>query len=121
MNNNAIQEKSYIFALKSVQLYKFLITEQKEFILSKQYLRSATSVGANVEEAIGGQTNKDFFCKMTIAYKEARESRYWLNLLHDSGYIVQESFNELESLCIEICRILSAIQVTMKTKYADIK
>lgn len=58
---------------------------------------------------------------MTIAYKEARESRYWLNLLHDSGYITQESFDELENLCTEICRILSAIQVTMKTKYADIK
>ncbi len=71
MNNNVIQEKSYIFALKSVQLYKFLITEQKEFVLSKQYLRSATSVGANVEEAIGGQTNKDFFCKMTIAYQRS--------------------------------------------------
>jgi four helix bundle protein len=78
--DNVIQTKSYNFAVRVVKLYKHLSQEKKEFVLSKHLLRSGTSIGANVEEAIGGQSRKDFFAKLTIAYKEARESHYWIRL-----------------------------------------
>lgn len=74
--NNIVQDKSYAFAFRIVKLYKYLCDEKKEFVLSKQLLRSGTSIGANIEEAIGGQSDKDFFAKLTIAYKEARETHY---------------------------------------------
>ncbi len=76
--DNIIQTKSYNFAVRIIKLYKHLSQEKKEFVLSKQLLRSGTSIGANIEEAIGGQSRKDFFAKLTIAYKEARESHYWI-------------------------------------------
>ncbi len=81
MKNNIIQRKSYDFAIRIVRIYKYLCEEKKEYTLSKQLLRSGTSIGANVEEAIGGQSEKDFFAKLTIAYKEARETKYWIRLL----------------------------------------
>ena len=84
-----IRDKSYKFALRIVRLYKYLV-DNREFVISKQILRSGTSVGANVEEAIGGQSDKDFVSKISIAYKEARESRYWLNLLVDGEFIAIE-------------------------------
>ena len=87
MKENIIQVKSYKFALKIIDLYKFLVQDKKEYILSKQVLRSGTSIGANVEEAIGGQSKKDFAFKLSIAYKEARETRYWIKLLKDAKYI----------------------------------
>ena len=87
MKDNVIQNKSYDFALRIVKLSRFLNEEKNEYILSKQVLRSGTSVGANIEEAIGGQSHKDFIGKMSIAYKDARESLYWLRLLNDSDYI----------------------------------
>lgn len=114
--NNIIREKSYKFALRIIKFYKYLVYQKREYVLSKQVLRSGTSIGANVEEAIGGQTSKDFFAKISIAYKEARETRYWIRLIKDSK-ITEEIF--LESLlndCEEICKILGKIQVTMKTK-----
>jgi len=116
MKDNLIQDKSYEFALATVHLYKKLVGEQKEFVLSKQLLRSGTSIGANVEEAIGGQSDRDFFTKMTIAYKEARETRYWLRLLHDSGYLKEEDARVLDEKCEELCRILSKIQLTLKSR-----
>lgn len=76
MKENIIQIKSYAFAVRIVKVYKYLCEEKKEYALSKQLLRSGTSIGANIEEAIGGQTDKDFFDKLTIAYKEARETHY---------------------------------------------
>lgn len=88
--NNIIQEKTFSFAIKIVKLYKFLCEEKKEFVLSKQVLHSGTSIGANIEEAIGGQSEKDFFAKITIAYKEARETVYWLKLLLATAYLNQK-------------------------------
>ncbi len=85
--DNIIQEKSYDFAVKIVKLYKRLSQEKKEFVLSKQLLRSGTSIGANIEEAIGGQSRKDFYAKLTIAYKEARETHYWIRLLKDTSFL----------------------------------
>jgi len=75
-NDNVIKVKSYNFSLRIIKLYKYLVEEKKEYVLSKQILRSGTSIGANVEEAIGGISEKDFLFKLTIAYKEARETRY---------------------------------------------
>lgn len=74
--DNVVQIKSYAFAIRIVNVYKYLSNEKKEFVLSKQLLRCGTSIGANIEEAIGGQSEKDFFAKLTISYKEARETHY---------------------------------------------
>ena len=87
--DNIIQNKSYAFAVKIVKVCKGLV-DKKEFILSKQLLRSGTSIGANIEEAIGGQSKKDFFAKLTISYKEARETHYWIRLLADTQYLSVE-------------------------------
>jgi four helix bundle protein len=84
---NILQAKSYAFAIRVVNLYKNLIAKKKELVISKQILRCGTSIGANVEEAIGAQSRADFISKLSIAYKEAREASYWLRLLKDTGYI----------------------------------
>jgi len=112
--DNVIQEKSYNFAIRIVKLSQYLIDEKKEFVLSKQLLRSGTSIGANVEEAIGGQSRKDFFAKLTIAYKEARESKYWLRLLRDTNYISLEIAKSLLEDIEEILRIIGSIQKTIR-------
>ena len=104
---NIIQEKSFAFALKAIELYKQLISE-KEYVISKQMLRSATSIGANIEEAGGGQSKKDFIHKMSIAAKEARETKYWLRLLNKSSLTtaqVKPLLNEID----EIIKILTSI------------
>lgn len=87
MKGNVIQAKSYAFAVRIVKLYQHLSAEKKEYVLSRQVLRCGTSIGANVEEAIGGQSRADFVSKMSIAYKEARETSYWLRLLSDTDYL----------------------------------
>jgi four helix bundle protein len=84
--DNVIRDKSYAFALRVVKLYQFLINEKKEFVLSRQILRSGTSIGANVEEAIGGQSGRDFQSKIAIAYKEARETHYWIRIPAERGH-----------------------------------
>ncbi len=114
--DNIIVQKSYGFALQIIQLYKFLI-DKKEYVLSKQILRSGTSVGANIHEAIAGESKKDFVHKLGIAVKEARETSYWLNLLEDSEYISIEEFNKLNNSCDEIIRILNSIILTTKERY----
>lgn len=115
MGDNIIQDKSYKFALRIVNLYKYL-TAKKEYTLSKQILRSGTSIGANTEEAIGGHTTKDFAAKFSIAYKEARETRYWIKLLRDTGYIDKKSAKSLLNDCEEICKIIGKIQSTVRNK-----
>jgi len=114
--NNVIQDKSFAFAVRIVNLYKYLCDEKKEFVLSKQILRSGTSIGANIEESIGGQSDKDFFTKLTIAYKEARETSYWLKLLLATNYLTQEQAESLLKDAEEICKILGKIQITMKNR-----
>ena len=115
-NNNIIQEKSFAFAIRIVNLYKYLCDEKKEFVLSKQLLRSGTSIGANIEESIGGQSEKDFVSKLSIAYKEARESIYWLKLLHSIEYLTSTQFESTYNEAEEICKIIGKIQITMKTR-----
>jgi len=116
MKDNIIQTKTFEFAVRIINLYKFLSTEKKEFVVSKQVLRSGTSIGANVEEAIGGQSKNDFSTKLTIAYKEARETKYWLRLLHATGYIENQMFESLMNDMEEILRIIGSIQKTMKAQ-----
>ncbi|MCK5776157.1 MAG: four helix bundle protein [Bacteroidales bacterium] len=95
--------------------YEFQIyTEKKEFVLSKQLLRSGTSIGANIEEAIGGQSRKDFFAKLTISYKEARETHYWISLLTDTGYIDKEQSISLLQDVNELLKIIGSIQRTIR-------
>ena len=112
--DNVIQIKSYDFAVRIVKLHKYLSQEKKEFVLSKQLLRSGTSIGANVEEAIGGQSRKDFFAKLTIAYKEARESHYWIRLLKDTDFLSNKESESLLKDIEEILKIIGSIQKTIR-------
>lgn len=112
--DNIILKKSFDFALKIIELYKSLISNHKEYELSKQVLRSGTSIGANSEEAVGAQSTKDFISKFSIAYKEARETNYWLRLLKESSYIEQSKAEILLRDCKEIEKIISAIILSAK-------
>ncbi len=120
-NENPVRDKSYTFALKIVELYRTLSEGKREFVLSKQVLRSGTSIGANIEEALGGQSEKDFQSKLLIAYKEARETHYWLRLLHDSGYIDDKNFDSISLDCNELLRLLGSITKSMKEKINNSK
>lgn len=113
-SDNIIQIKSYSFAVRIVKVYQFLSNEKKEFVLSKQLLRCGTSIGANAEEAIGGQSGKDFFAKLTIAYKEARETHYWIRLLKDTNYLSQEQSESLLNDVTELLKIIGSIQKTLR-------
>lgn len=112
--DNQIQIKSYAFALRIVKLYRYLIEEKKEFVLSKQILRSGTSIGANVEEAIGGQTRADFICKLAITYKEARETHYWIRILKDTEFISEKQSKSILNDIEDILKIIAKIQITTK-------
>ena len=114
MKDNIIVDKSKAFALRIIRLYKYLCAEKQEFVLSKQILRSGTSVGANIKEAIRGQSKRDFYAKMNIALKEISETEYWLELLHESDYIEAESFESIYNDCQEIIKILVSITKTQK-------
>lgn len=114
---NIIQVKSYAFAIRVINLYRFLTDEKKEFVLSKQLLRSGTSIGANVEEGIGGQSEKDFYSKLNISYKEARETHYWLRLLRDTEYLSEKQTVSMINDCDELLKIIGSIIKTMKAKF----
>ena len=109
---NVIADRTFAFALRIISLYKELVTERKEYVLSKQILRSGTSIGANVNEAIEAQSKSDFVHKLSIALKEARETEYWIKLLIGSDYI--DHSTELLSEITQIIRILTAIIKTTK-------
>jgi len=114
MKENIIQSKTFNFAIRIIKVYKYLIQNKNETILSKQLLRSGTSIGANIEEAIGGQSKNDFVSKLSVAYKEARESSYWIKLLEKSDYLsTKESLSLLDDLT-EILKIIGKIQKTLK-------
>ena len=114
MKENIILEKSYLFAQRIVKLYLYLKKEKREFELARQILKSGTSIGANIEEAVGSFSRKDFSAKLGIAYKEARETNYWLRLLHDVNIIDSKIFNSLNSDCIELLKIIGSILKTLK-------
>ena len=113
-NDNVVQIKSYAFAVRIIKVFKYLSEQKKEFVLSKQLLKCGTSIGANIEEAIGGQSGKDFFAKLTISYKEARETHYWIRLLTDTGYLEKEESEILQNDITELLRIIAAIQKTLR-------
>ncbi len=115
MKENIILEKSFAFAVRVVKAYKYLVEEKKEFVLSKQFLRSGTSIGANVEEAIGGQSKPDFISKLSIAYKEARETKYWIRLFEATNYLDHSQAESLLKDVEELIKIIGKIQITSKT------
>lgn len=114
----SIHELSYDFGCRITRLFQYLTedAEYKEYVISKQIYRSGTSVGANVRESKHAQSDADFLSKMSITYKEADETEYWLNLLHDNGYINDEQFHSLSQDCERILKILTSIVKTMKEK-----
>lgn len=114
MKQNIVQDKSYQFSIRIINLYKFLRKDKNEYVLSKQILRCGTSIGANIEEAIGGFLKKDFIAKMQISYKEARETHYWLRLLNDTEFIDENMFQSLIQDCEEVLKLLSKILETSK-------
>ena len=115
MKKNIIKEKSFDFAVRAINLNKFL-QEKKEYILSKQILRSGTSVGAMIRESEHAESNLDFIHKLAIAQKEANETMYWLELLFKTKYIDEKMFNSLENDLVEIQKILTSIIITSKKK-----
>ena len=116
--SNVTYDKAYQFAIRTVNAYKYLIEQKKEFVLSKQLLKSGTSIGANVAEANGAISPADFSAKISIAYKETLETKYWLSLLKDTGYIELKSFNSIHQDADEIAKILFSI---LKTTRINIK
>jgi four helix bundle protein len=121
MNNDDYQKKSrleckfiYSSFLRVVKLYKYLSVHKKEYVLSKQLLRSGTSIGANIEEAMGVQSKADFTAKLSISYKEARESHYWIRLLRDTDYLTKQESKSLLQDAEELKKILGSIQKTMQ-------
>jgi four helix bundle protein len=116
MKENILLDKSFAFSVRTVNAYKFLLKEHREFVLSKQFLRSGTSIGANTEEAVGGQSRNDFVSKLAIAYKEARETKYWIRLLQATGYFEQKQSESLLSDAEELLRIIGKILITTKKK-----
>ena len=113
---NVIQEKSFAFAIRIVNLYKYLCDEKKEYVLSKQLLRSGTSIGANIEEGLGGQSDKDFISKLNIAYKEIRETIYWIKLLSKTDFLSIEESESILQDADELCKIAAKTLLTMKSK-----
>ena len=112
LNKNIVKEKSFDFAIRIVKLYKYLMDEKKEFVLSKQILRSGTSIGANINEAQQGQSKKDFLMKMNISLKECTETKYWIELLRATDYINQEQKDSIINDCIELEKLLTSIVKT---------
>ncbi len=112
---NVIKEKSFLFAIEIVGIYKVL-AERKEFVLSKQVLRSGTSIGANVRESEHAQSKADFIHKLSISLKEANETEYWLDLLYETKYITQIEFENLKPKIIELLKLLTSIINTSKSK-----
>lgn len=114
MHKNNLYDKAYAFAIRIVKGYQFLSKEKREFILSKQLLRSGTSIGANIAEANGGISKADFSSKISIAYKESLETKYWLNLLHDTDFINSKTFTSMNDDADELSRILFSILKTTR-------
>lgn len=109
MKDNLIQKKSFDFAVRIVKLHQYLVVEKKEYRLSDQVVKSGTSIGANIEEGIGGQSKRDFIAKFQISLKEARETHYWIRLLVATNYIGKQEADSLLADCQDVINILTAI------------
>ena len=108
-DSNIVRTKSKNFALRCIKLRRYMVEEKKEYELSKQVLRSGTSIGANIKEAIRGQSRADFGAKMNIALKEASETEYWLELLTESEYLTNEEGESMLQDCRELIKLLTSI------------
>jgi four helix bundle protein len=117
MRENVVKIKSFAFALRIVKMYQFLSGQKKEFVMSKQLLRSGTAVGALVREAEHAESPADFIHKMAIALKEANETEYWIELLFQSNYLDENSFNSIKSDLLEILKLLTSIIKTTKQNH----
>lgn len=113
---SALKEKSFAFAVRIVKLYKYLVEEKKEYVLSKQVLRSGTNPGAMVREAFNGESDKDFIHKLGIGQKEIGETLYWLELLHATGYISENQFQSINEDAIEVMKLVKSSIITKKKK-----
>jgi four helix bundle protein len=116
MKESILKSKSYHFALLIIETYKYISSNKNEFTLSRQLLKSGTSIGANIREAEFAQSNKDFISKMSIALKESSETEYWLMLLKDSNYLEPQNFDKLINLNRELIKMLVSTINTMKLK-----
>ncbi len=109
LDDNVVVAKSKSFAIRSIKLYQYLTETKKEYVLSKQMLRCGTSIGANVKEALRGQSRADFGAKLNISLKEASECEYWLELLYESDYISKDKYESIQRDCTELIKILTSI------------
>ncbi len=109
MAENPVKEKSFRFAVRIVRLCKFLTEEKKEYVISRQILRSGTSIGANVKEALQAESKADFIHKLSISLKEASETEYWLQLLKETEYMDQMAYDSMMSDCVELLKLLTSI------------
>ncbi|MDI5950847.1 MULTISPECIES: four helix bundle protein [Flavobacterium] len=114
MSESIVKTKSFELAIRGVNFYKYLVVEKKEYIMSKQFLRSVTSVGANVREAVNAQSKPDFIHKLSIAQKECDESLYWLELLKETNYISEIEFESIYQQNNEVLKIIRSIIITSK-------
>jgi four helix bundle protein len=114
MSESIVKIKSFELAISGVNFYKYLVSEKKEFVMSKQFLRSITSVGANVREAVNAQSKLDFIHKLAIAQKECDESIYWLELLKATDYITENDFAKINTKAVEVLKIIRSISITTK-------
>ena len=118
---NVVRDKSFVFAIEIVRMGRRLQLDHREWVLSKQLIRSGTSIGANIEEAAAAQTKKDFLAKMSIALKEARETHYWIRILRESGLITEQEAQEHLPACQELIRLLSSITLTTRNNLESSK
>lgn len=116
MSYNVIADKSFKFAIRIVNLHKYLRNEKNEFIMSKQLIRSGTSIGANIAEAEKAQSTADFYTKLTIALKEANETHYWLRLLNATEYLTNEEFKSINTEATELIALLVSITKSLKNQ-----
>ena len=116
---NIIIEKSFRFAIRIVNLYKYLTAEKREFVISKQVLRSGTSIGANIREAVAGQTKPMFAAKLNIALSEANETDYWIDLLNATEYLSDKEIQSLKDECVELIRLLTSIIKSARENLKD--
>ncbi|MCF6133119.1 four helix bundle protein [Flavobacterium wongokense] len=114
MSESIIKNKSFELAISGVNFYKSLVSDKKEFVMSKQFLRSITSIGANVREALNAQSKADFIHKLSISQKECDESMYWLELLKETNYISNDEFKTIYPECEEVLKIIRSIILTSK-------
>lgn len=115
-NEFTIQSKSREFAIRIINCYKFLTEEKKEYVMSKQLLRCGTSIGANTRESKNAQSRMDFLNKLNIALKEADETEYWLDLLYATDYLDKNMYDSINTDCVELIKMLTAIIKTLKEK-----